>query len=160
MTVYANLVDGEVKGVYDLLPKFWNGINNFDIVVKDDVNAMRENGFVKIVRYNPEYNKETQKLSDFPTYTVENGEVIEHLELLDIPVVTKEILLAQAQQRKIDMLRMIEQRIQVSQKREQNGILVREDVSKLNLFKDAINNLTISKVEDLDNLVWPIFADF
>jgi hypothetical protein len=85
MTVYANLVDGEVKGVYDLLPQNWNGIDKFDIKSKLDENVMLENGFVKIVRDTTPYNPETHKMSDFPWYTVENGQVIEHRDILEIP---------------------------------------------------------------------------
>ncbi len=85
MTVYANLVNGEVKGVYDLLPSWWNGIDKFDLKCKADENLMRENNFVKIVRDTTPYNPETHKMSDFPYYTVENGEVIEHRDISEIP---------------------------------------------------------------------------
>lgn len=87
MTVYANLVDGDLKGVYDLIPKHWNGISNFDVQCKLDENFMRENGFVKIVRDTTPFNPETEKMSDFPWYTVENGEVIEHRDILEIDAV-------------------------------------------------------------------------
>ena len=50
MTVYANLVDGELKGVYDLLPSTWNGVNNFNIKSAEDEVFMTNSGFVKIVR--------------------------------------------------------------------------------------------------------------
>ncbi len=90
MTVFANLVNGEVKGVYDLLPKEWNGIDKFDIKAKLDENLMRENGFVRIVRDTTPDNPETHKMSDFPYYTVENGEVIEHRDITEIPVAPQE----------------------------------------------------------------------
>lgn len=84
MTVYANLVDGELKGVYDLLPETWNGHEKFNITAKVDENFMRENGFVKIVRDTTPFNPLTHKMSDFPWYTVENGEVIEHRDILEL----------------------------------------------------------------------------
>ena len=90
MTVYANLVDGEVKGVYDLLPKTWNEIDNFHLKCKVDENFMRENGFVKIIRDTTPFNTETHKMSDYLLYTVENGEVIEHRDILEIPTPTIE----------------------------------------------------------------------
>ncbi len=90
MTVYANLVDGEVKGVYDLLPKTWNEIDNFHLKCKVDENFMRENGFVKIIRDTTPFNTETHKMSDYLLYTVENGEVIEHRDILEIPAPTIE----------------------------------------------------------------------
>jgi len=85
MTVYANLENGELKGVYDLLPKDWNGIINFNTKAQFDENMMKENGFVKIVRDTTPFDSTTHKMSDFPTYTVVNGEVHEHRELLEIP---------------------------------------------------------------------------
>ena len=87
MTVYAHLLNGELQGVYDLLPEKWGNpvIDNFHLKCKVDVNFMRENGFVKIIRDTTPLNAETHKMSDFPTYTVENGEVYEHREILEIP---------------------------------------------------------------------------
>ncbi len=84
MTVYAHLVNGVVRGVYDLLPKNWNGIDNFDGLAMANDELMRENNFVRIVRYTPTLTA-NQKLSDWPTYTVVDGEVIEHREILEIP---------------------------------------------------------------------------
>ena len=85
MTVYANLVDGEVKGVYDLLPKEWNGIDNFHLKCKVDENFMRENEFVKIIRDTTPFDATTHKMSDYLLYTVENGQVYEHRDILEIP---------------------------------------------------------------------------
>lgn len=85
MTVYANLVNGEVKGVYDLLPENWNDIENFHLKCQVDENFMKENEFVKIVRDKTPFNPITHKMSDFPWYTVENGEVIEHRDIFEIP---------------------------------------------------------------------------
>lgn len=86
MTVYANLVDGELRGQYDLLPKTWNGIENFHLKCAVDPVFMRENGFVKIVRDTTPFDPNTHKMSDFPWYTVENGQVIEHRDILEIPL--------------------------------------------------------------------------
>lgn len=90
MTVYANLVDGVVKGVYDLLPKEWNGNDNFDLKCKVDENFMRENEFVKIIRDTTPFDTTTHKMSDYLNYTVENGEVYEHRDILEIPVAVEE----------------------------------------------------------------------
>ena len=86
MTVYANLVDGELKGVYDLIPERWNGIENFHLKCKVDQNFMRENGFVKIIRDTTPFDATTHKMSDYLNYTIENGEVYEHRDILEIPV--------------------------------------------------------------------------
>ena len=85
MTVYANLVDGEVRGVYDLLPKEWNGNDNFDLKCKVDENFMRNNEFVKIIRDTTPFDATTHKMSDYLNYTVENGEVYEHRDIIEIP---------------------------------------------------------------------------
>jgi hypothetical protein len=85
MTVYANLVDGELKGVYDLLPQNWNEHDNFHLKCKVDENFMRENGFVKIIRDTTPFDPTTHKMSDYLNYTIENGEVYEHRDILEIP---------------------------------------------------------------------------
>ena len=85
MTVYANLVDGELKGVYDVIPQVWNGITDFHGRAMADEVFMKENGFVKIVRDTTKFNKETHKMSDFPWYTIENNYVVEHRDILEIP---------------------------------------------------------------------------
>lgn len=85
MTVFANLVNGEVRGVYDLLPKEWNGIEGFDTKCLADDTFMNQNNFVRIVRDNTPYNSQTHKMSDFPWYTVENGQVIEHRDIFELP---------------------------------------------------------------------------
>ena len=82
MTVYANLVDGEVKGVYDLLPKTWNNILNFDVKARLDRELMSKNNFVEIERDKTDFDPRTHKMSDFPTYFVRNGVVFESREIL------------------------------------------------------------------------------
>ena len=82
MTVYANLVDGEVKGVYDLLPKTWNNILNFDVKARLDREMMTKNNFVEIERDKTDFDPKTHKMSDFPTYFVRNGVVFESREIL------------------------------------------------------------------------------
>jgi hypothetical protein len=84
MTVYACLIDGELHGVYDLLPKDWNGVINFNSKALFDKQMMRENGFVKIIRDTTTYNPETHKMSDWPTYTIQDGEVYEHRAIIPI----------------------------------------------------------------------------
>lgn len=85
MTVYANLVNGEIRGVYDLLPQTWNDIENFHLKCKVDQDFMRQNEFVKIIRDTTPYDPATHKMSDYLMYTVENGEVYEHRDILEIP---------------------------------------------------------------------------
>lgn len=85
MTVYANLVDGQVKGVYDLIPASWNGIEDFRAKAQADESLMIENGIVKIVRDTTSFDPATHRMSDFPYYTVEDGQVFEHRDISEIP---------------------------------------------------------------------------
>lgn len=86
MTVYAHVLNGELQGVYDLLPKEWGDITNFDSKCKIDPEFMRQNDFVKIVRDKTPFNPETHRMSDYPWYTVENGEVIEHRDIIELDI--------------------------------------------------------------------------
>jgi len=85
MTVYANLGNGVMRGVYDLLPKQWGEHDNFHLKCAVDDDFMKANGFVKIVRDKTPFDPNTHKMSDFPWYTVENDEVIEHRDILELP---------------------------------------------------------------------------
>lgn len=157
MTVYANLVDGEVKGVYDLLPKHWNGINNFDIAANVDENIMLENGFVKIVRCNPDYDKETQKLSDFPTYTVENGQVIEHREILPIPIPTREDLLVGIRMHRDELMSDFSWRYERYYRQQRMGLSTTDSIEALDAYMQALADITLQ--EDLNNIVWPTYNE-
>lgn len=84
MTVFANLVNNELRGVYDLLPKQWAEHDNFHLKCAVDEDFMKANGFVKIIRDKTLFDSTTHKMSDFPWYTVENGEVIEHRDILEL----------------------------------------------------------------------------
>lgn len=84
MTVYANLVDGKVEGVYDQLPKTWNNISDFDVKAKHDREFMLKNNFVEIERDTTNFDPRTHKMSDFPTYFVKNGIVFESREIVPI----------------------------------------------------------------------------
>jgi hypothetical protein len=89
MTVYANLMNGVMRGVYDLLPNQWGEHENFHLKCAVDENFMKENGFVRIVRDNTPFDPTTHKMSDFPWYTVENGDVIEHRDIFELPPSTE-----------------------------------------------------------------------
>lgn len=89
MTVYANLENGVLKGQYDLLPKEWNGHENFHLKCKVDEQFMRDNGFVKIIRDTTPFNPETHKMSDYLMYEVRDGEVYEKRDILPIVIATE-----------------------------------------------------------------------
>ena len=51
-----------------------------------DEDFMINNEFVKIIRDTTPFDPETHKMSDYLNYTVENGEVYEHRDILEIPI--------------------------------------------------------------------------
>jgi len=81
MTVYANLVDGNVAGVYDLIPETWNSIKEFN---GQSESVWKENGFVRIIRDKTPFDSTTHTMSDFPWYEVKDGQVIEHRDIIEI----------------------------------------------------------------------------
>lgn len=88
MTVYAKVSNNQIEGVYDLLPTNWEDILNFDVKCKFDEEVMIEAGFVRIIRDTTEFDSITQKMSDWPTYTVEDGKVYEHRAIEEIVIDT------------------------------------------------------------------------
>jgi hypothetical protein len=160
MTVYANLVDNEVKGVYDLIPKFWNGINNFNTRCQNDENFMRENGFVKIIRDNTSFDPVTHRMSDFPVYTVENGEVYEHREITLIPPVippSDEDLLVEIRRQRDQLMADFEWRYIRYERQIRLGITPTDSLENLDAYMQALADVTSQ--EDLNNIVWPSYQE-
>lgn len=157
MTVYANLVDGELKGVYDLIPEKWNGIDNFHLKCKVDQNFMHENGFVKIIRDNTAYNPETHRMSDFPWYTVENGEVIEHRDIFQIPVPTREELLEGIRHERDRRIKDFEWRYERYNRENRLGLTPTDSLLALDTYVQALADIT--NQEDLKNILWPVFNE-
>lgn len=155
MTVYANLVDGEVKGVYDLLPSRWNNIDKFDIEAKLDENLMRENGFVKIIRDTTSYDPATHRMSDFPTYSVVDGEVYEHREITPIPVPTREEILQSVRFRRDRLIGEFQWRYDRYNREVRLGLTTTDDLTKMDAYIQALANIT--DTEDLNNIVWPVY---
>lgn len=144
MTVYANLVDNEVKGVYDLLP----------IPLRElDEEQLRENGFVKIVRDTTPFNPETHKMSDFPWYTVENGNVIEHRDISEIPIPTREDLLPGVRFERDRRMAEFEWRYTRYERQVRLGITPTDNLAAMDVYMQALADITLT--EDLNNLVFP-----
>lgn len=144
MTVYANLVDDEVKGVYDLLPVPLRGM---------DEQQLRENGFVKIVRDTTPFNPETHKMSDFPWYTVENGNVIEHRDISEIPIPTREDLLYGVRMERDRRMAEFEWRYTRYERQIRLGITPTDNLAAMDVYMQALADITLT--EDLNNLVFP-----
>ena len=160
MTVYANIVNGEVKGVYDLIPKFWNGQNQFDILCSNDTTFMRNNGFVKIIRDITSYDPLTHRMSDFPTYTVVNGDVYEHREITVIPPVvppSREDLLILVREKRDTLMAEFEWRYTRYERQVRLNITPTDNIANLDAYMQALADITAR--EDLTNLVWPTFQE-
>lgn len=160
MTVYANLVDGEVRGVYDLLPKFWNGINNFNIRCQNDPQFMADNNFVKIIKQEYSYNTDTHHLSDFPTYTVQGNsvtevrEILPRVELVPVPV-SREQLLEQVRIIRDQKMRDFEWRYNRYHRQIRMNLPLTDRIEDLDQYMQALADITAQ--EDLVNIVWPEF---
>lgn len=160
MTVYANVVDGEVKGVYDLIPKFWNGQNNFNILCNNDAEFMRNNGFVKIIRDTTAYDSSTHRMSDFPTYSVSNGEVYEHREITVIPPnvpPSREDLLILVREKRDTLMAEFEWRYTRYERQVRLNIPPTDNVTNLDSYMQALADITTQ--DDLTNLVWPTYQE-
>jgi hypothetical protein len=158
MTVYANLVDGEVKGVYDLIPKFWNGFNHFDVRCRNDENFMKENGFVKIVRDLTLFDPLTHRMSDFPTYSVSDGQVYEHREITPVPPVlppTREQILSQIRQQRDQLMQEFEWRYTRYYRQQRLDLPTTDQIESLDSYMQALADITLQ--EDLNALVWPTY---
>jgi hypothetical protein len=81
MANYAHIENGEITGVYDLLPDNWRNISNFSAL--NDPAFIESLGWRTIVKETPEYNLDKQTLG-FPSYRVENNTVIETIEVIDL----------------------------------------------------------------------------
>jgi hypothetical protein len=155
MTVYANLVDGQVRGVYDLIPKFWDGINNFDVRCQSDPQFMTDNNFVKIIKLQYQYNSETHRLSDSPTYRVENDQVIEQREILEkvIYVPTRDDLLKEIRIVRDEKMRDFEWRYTRYHRQIRLGLPTTDSLENLDNYMQALADIT--NQEDLSNIIWP-----
>jgi|LakMenEpi03Aug12_release.lakeMendotaPanAssembly.Ray.scaffolds.fasta_scaffold94614_4 hypothetical protein len=158
MTVYANLVNGQVAGVYDLLPKTWNGNENFDVISAQNPAFMRVNGFRKIIRDTTDYDKNTHYMSDFPSYTVDNDEVYEHREIIQKPPVvspTRDELLIEVRQKRDQLMRNFEWRYVRYERQQRLNLTVTDDITAMDQYMQALADIT--EQTDLDNLQWPVY---
>ena len=164
MTVYANIIGSEIKGVYDLLPPKWNGHDNFDTKCKDDVEFMRNNGFVKITKLQCQYDSNTHKLSDFPTYRIENNEVIEERELLLIPepIISENdnsnnVDLNEIRRIRDEKMKEFDWRYHRYMRQSRLGIQTTDNLQNLDAYMQLLADITTQP--DLNNIVWPTYQE-
>lgn len=166
MTVYANIVNNEIVGVYDLLPSSWNGHDNFNTKCLEDTNFMKSNGFVKIVKQQYEFNSSTHKLSEFPTYRLEDGEVIEERELLLLPESIPEPTetnnlttgdLDEIRRIRDEKMREFDWRYHRYMRQTRLGIEPTDNIQNLDAYMQSLADVTTQS--DLNNIVWPIYQE-
>lgn len=158
MTVYANLVDGQVRGVYDLIPRYWNGITNFDVQCSDNEEFMNQNGFVRIIRDVTPYDPETHRMSDFPTYTVSDNQVYEHREITAHPIPeppSQEQLLEEIRAQRDQLMRDFEWRYVRHARQTRLGLPTTDNIADLDAYMQALADITDQP--DLTNIVWPTY---
>jgi len=158
MTVYANVVDNEVKGVYYSIPKFWKGINKFDILCLSNPDYMRENGFVKIIHDTTPYDPETHRMSDFPTYTYENGQVYEHREITLIPPYvppSRDELIKSIRIQRDQLMKEFEWRYTRYERQVRLNLPTTDDLQNMDNYMQALADIT--NQEDLENIIWPVY---
>lgn len=85
MANYAHIEDGQITGVYDLLPINWRNVSNFTALAEDP-DTLRQLGWVEVKKVEPEYNEYTQRLGNV-VHSVEDGEVIETFEVFNLPAI-------------------------------------------------------------------------
>jgi hypothetical protein len=83
MANYAHIENNQITGVYDLLPDNWRNISNFSAL--NDQAFIHTLGWRTIVKESPDYNIDTQTLG-FPSYRIEDDNVIETIEVINLPV--------------------------------------------------------------------------
>lgn len=162
MTVYANIVNNEIVGVYDLLPSSWNGHDNFNNKCLEDTNFMKSNGFVKIVKQQYEFNSSTHKLSEFPTYRLEDGEVIEEREVLLLvgSALTEvnnssPIELNEIRKLRDEKMKEFDWRYHRYMRQSRLGIETTDNLESLDAYMQSLADVTTQS--DLNNIVWPIY---
>jgi len=87
MTVLAHVQNGEVTGVYDVLPESWNNISNLSALdLNQDADFLSSLGW-KIIQRSaiPSYNEFTQRLTE-PTYLYDpsTDTVYENISVVNI----------------------------------------------------------------------------
>lgn len=84
MANFAHVENGNIVGVYDLLPKNWKNISNF-FVLENDEDTLRSHGWYKLIKVTPTgFNNSIHKL-DNPRQWFENGAAYETYEIFALP---------------------------------------------------------------------------
>jgi hypothetical protein len=84
MAEYAYVKDGQVENLYDLLPKTWNNVSGFELLV-NDTETLKSLGWYKVNKLSDLYDPKTQRLLGY-NYSFENDTVTETPNIINLSV--------------------------------------------------------------------------
>jgi hypothetical protein len=119
---------------------------------------MRDNGFVKIIPDTTAFDSSTHRMSDFPTYSVQNGEVYEHREITPLPPYTppsRDELLQPVRQKRDELMKEFEWRYTRYERQVRLNLPTTDDLQNMDNYMQALADITSQ--EDLANVVWPMY---
>lgn len=168
MANYAHVVDGNIEGVYDLIPNNWKNISNFYALTDEERVAL---GWYTIVKAYPDYNPETQKLDNPRQYFTE-GVAYETMDIFELPrpVVyepsPEEIQLQQQfitdtqwnliRGERDNRMSSFEWRYTRYDRQVRLGETPVDDIALMDTYMQALADITIQT--DPFNIIWPVFG--
>lgn len=168
MANYAHVVDGNIQGVYDLIPENWRNISNFYALTDEERVSL---GWYKLVKAYPEYDPETQKI-DNPRQYFTDGVAYETMDVIELPRVvvyepTPEDIALHQEIRTRDQWNLIrgerdtrmsdfEWRYTRYDRQVRLGETPIDDIALMDAYMQALADITIQT--DPFNIIWPVFG--
>lgn len=168
MANYAHVVDGNIEGVYDLVPNNWRNTSNFYVLTDEERESL---GWYKLVKVYPEYNAETQKL-DNPRQYFTDGVAYETMDVISLPTVvvyepSPEDIQLQQKLRTRDQWNLIrgerdtkmtdfEWRYTRYHRQVRLGETPVDDIALMDAYMQALADITTQT--DPFNIIWPVFG--
>lgn len=84
MANYAYVENGQIVGIYDILPQNWRNVSNLPVFAVDYPIEFKGLGWRIIQKITPQYDPETQKLGDHYHY-IENDDIYENQHVVTLP---------------------------------------------------------------------------
>jgi hypothetical protein len=168
MANYAHVVDGNIQGVYDLIPDNWKNISNFFVLTEEERLAL---GWYTLVKNYPEYDPETQKI-DNPRHYFSGGVAYETMDVIDLPriVVTEptpeEIQLVEqinfdrqwslVKSERSTKMTEFEWRYTRYDRQIRLGETPVDDITLMDAYMQALADITTQS--DPYNIIWPVYG--
>lgn len=168
MANYAHIVDGNIQGVYDLIPDNWKNISNFYALTDEERLSL---GWYPLVKNYPEYNPETQKI-DNPRQYFADGIAYETMDVIELPKVvvyepTIEDIALQQEIRNRDQWNLIrgerdtkmsdfEWRYTRYDRQVRLGETPVDNIDLMDAYMQSLADITTQT--DPFNIIWPVFG--